>query len=59
MSVVEVFLQLIWLHVCVGGSSFTEDELRLLQDLSFYDASETKTIVVIFPFSFLRHDEGL
>jgi len=59
MSVVEVFLQLRWLHICVKESSFTEHTLRLLQTLSFADASETKTNLVIIPFPFLRHDEGL
>jgi len=52
-------LQLGWLQICVGENIFTEHALGLLQILSFSDASETKTNIVIIPFSFLRHDEGL
>jgi len=42
MSIVEVFMQ----------------PFRLWKILIFFDASETKTNVVIIPFSFLRYDES-
>ena len=58
MSIVELFLQLRWLAICVGENSFTEHALTLLQIASFSDANEIKTNVFSSEFHFLRPDGG-
>ena len=57
MFVVELFLQLRWLQICVGENNFTKHALRRLEILVFSDASEIQTNVVTTPFAFFRHDE--
>jgi len=49
--VVEVFVQLRWLQLCVGENRFTVHAMRNLQIHSFTDARENKTKVVLNPFS--------
>jgi len=57
MSILEVFLRLRWLQICVGDNSSQSMHCGFCKPSLFSGASETKTNVVIIPF--LRHDEGL